>query len=376
MRMQLMSKLSPVVIAAITMAIAGTAAADGTLSMRGVYYKERATRVVQPMLDGMFDVGTRGTLAAHLLVDAITSASASSGADNSKPFTERRVEGGAAYTHELANLRLGAEGKYSTESDYKSIYAGVRAEADLFQKNTTVGAGGGYAHDKASAGSAQGLAQPMVQCSPTKTASECPLDSYSAFASITQILGKNVIGGVSYDVSKLDGYQSNPYRTAITDTGEVSERNPTERTRQAVAGTLRVFVPQTQTAFIGAYRYYWDDWAVHAHTPELRIVQQVSYVADASFRYRYYRQDGAFFYQDRYATGDITMQRYVTDDVKLDSFTGHTFEAKLGVFGEAFGAGGRWAGARFEGIIEYVLQHPRFGNALIGQFALTVPFDY
>ncbi|CAN5913780.1 hypothetical protein BH11MYX2_BH11MYX2_36330 [soil metagenome] len=370
-----MSRLSLAAVTALAIA-SGTASADGTLSMRGVYYKERATRVVQPMLDGMFDVGARGTLAAHLLVDAITSASASSGADNSKPFTERRIEGGAAYTHELSNLRLGAEGKYSTESDYKSIFAGVRAEADLFQKNTTVGVGGGYAHDKASAGSAQGLAQPMVACSATKTAVECPLDSYSAFASLTQILGKNLVGGLSYDYSYLDGYQSNPYRTAITDTGEVSERNPTERTRQSVAGTVRLFVPQTHTALIGAYRYYWDDWEVHAHTPELRIIQQVSYVADASLRYRYHHQDGAFFYQERYATGDVTMQPYVTDDVKLDTFTGHTFEAKLGVFGEAFGAGGRWAGARFEGILEYVLQHPRFGNAIIGQFALTVPFDY
>ena len=33
-----------------------------TLSVRGVYYKERSTRVMQPMLDGMFEVGARGLL--------------------------------------------------------------------------------------------------------------------------------------------------------------------------------------------------------------------------------------------------------------------------------------------------------------------------
>ena len=70
------------------------------------------------------------------------------------------------------------------------------------------------------------------------------------------------------------------------------------------------------------------------------------------------------------------MNRYLSDDVKLDAFTGHMFEAKLGIAGEAFGMSGRWAGARFEGILEYVRQHNRFGNAVIAHVALTVPFDY
>ena len=45
---------------------------DGTLTARGVYYKERATRVMQPMLDAMFDAGTHGVATGHFLVDAIT----------------------------------------------------------------------------------------------------------------------------------------------------------------------------------------------------------------------------------------------------------------------------------------------------------------
>lgn len=361
---------------ALALAIAAPAAADGTLSMRGVYYKERATRVIQPMLDGAFDVGTKGLVTGHFLVDAITSASASSGAENSKPFTENRVEGGVAYTHEIDQFRVSGEAKYSTESDYRSLFVGVRAEVDLAQKNTVLGLGGGYSGDKISAGSAQGLAQPTLMCSPTESASECSLDTLIGFASASQILSRNLVIGVTLDVSKLDGYQANPYRTAITDMGEAAERHPTERTREAAAVSLRYFVPASQTTFIGAYRYYRDTWKVHAHTPEIRIVQQVGYSADASVRYRYHSQDGAFFYRDRYATSDITMQPYLTDDVKLDSFTGHTFEAKLGILGDAFGMKDRWAGARFEGILSYILQHPRFGNAITAQVALTVPFEY
>ncbi|MGE0399326.1 MAG: DUF3570 domain-containing protein [Kofleriaceae bacterium] len=373
MRLQLVTALAVACVASS----ASSASADGTLSMRGVYYKERATRVIQPMLDGAFDVGTKGLVTGHFLVDAITSASASSGAENATPFTENRVEGGLGYTHEVDRFRLGAEAKYSTESDYRSVFVGVRAEVDLAQKNTVLGIGGGFAADQISAASDQGgLAQPTIMCTPTESAQECSLNTMIAFASASQILSRNLVVGVTLDVSRLDGYQANPYRTAITDMGEAAERHPTLRTREAGAISVRYFVPSSQTTLIGAYRYYRDTWKVHAHTPEVRIVQQVGFSADASVRYRYHSQDGAFFYRDRYATSDITMQPYLTDDVKLDTFTGHTFEAKLGILGDSFGMEGRWAGARFEGILSYILQHPRFGNAITAQVALTVPFEY
>jgi hypothetical protein len=350
--------------------------ADGTLSMRGVYYKERATRVVQPMLDGVFDAGTDGIVTAHFLVDAITSASSSSGAENATPFTENRYEAGGGYTHELSDLRLGGEAKYSTESDYTSIFAGLRGEMDLARKNAVLGLGVGVSHDTISAGAAQGLNTPMIECTPGDAQTECPLTTLAVFASASQILSKNSLVAITYDLSRLRGYQSNPYRMALALDGTAPERHPTERLRQAVAASFRYYVPSTQTTLIAAYRFYRDNWKINAHTPELRIIQQVGLAADASVRYRYHSQDAAFFYEDRYSTTDISVNRYLSDDVKLSSFTGHTFEAKLGILGETFGMSGRWAGARFEGILEYVVQHNRFGNAIIAHVALTVPFEY
>src|SRR6187402_3836620 len=115
-------------VAVAALGAATTAHADGALSMRGVYYKERSTRVMQPMLDAMFEVGSRGLVTGHFLVDAITSASASSGAETAKPFDEYRIEGGAGYAHELDGpegtiidvIRVGGEGKISSEPDYRS----------------------------------------------------------------------------------------------------------------------------------------------------------------------------------------------------------------------------------------------------------------
>jgi hypothetical protein len=218
----------------------------------------------------------------------------------------------------------------------------------------------------------------MLQCDVTSMvqSSSCPLDIYLGYASASQILSKNAVASLSYDISKLDGFQANAYRQVITAGGLEPEKHPNVRLRQAIAGSLRYYLEDTQTTFIAAYRYYTDDWHIHAHTPELRIVQEVGKLADAAIRYRYYHQSAAFFYAKRYPALTPGMIEYITDDPKMSAYDGHVLEAKLGVLGEEFELGGRWAGARFEGTIEYIIQHNRFGDAVVAHVALTVPLDY
>jgi hypothetical protein len=180
----------------------------------------------------------------------------------------------------------------------------------------------------------------------------------------------------SIDVSALRGFQANPYRQAIVGETLVSERHPDARTRQAFAASARYHIKPTGTTVIGAYRYYRDTWKIHAHTPELRLVQELGANADVALRYRYYTQDGAYFFRTRYLADDAAMTQFVTDDVKLSTFTGQTFEIKAGMRGEQLDLEGRWAGARFEAIFEYAIQNNRFGNAVIGHVALTIPFSY
>jgi len=158
-----------------------------------------------------------------------------------------------------------------------------------------------------------------------------------------------------------------------TAVGTLRERHPNERNRTAVAASARYHVKKTDTTLIGAYRFYRDNWKIHAHTPEIRAIQQIGDGADATLRYRFHDQTKkAFFYEDRYEEE----QPYVSDDVKLSKFTSHTVETKLGMLGDALGLPGRWAGARLEAILQYVIQNNRFGNAIIAHASLTIPFEY
>jgi hypothetical protein len=67
---------------------------------------------------------------------------------------------------------------------------------------------------------------------------------------------------------------------------------------------------------------------------------------------------------------------FVSDDVKLSNTSTHTIEGKLGVWGTAFDLQGRWRGARFEAVLQYVVQYNRFGNAIVGQVGVSVPLNY
>ncbi len=361
----------------VSVAPVGDAGADGELTARGVYYKERATRVMQPMLDGMFDIAQRGTLTSHFLVDAITSASTSSGAASvQQPFTEKRYEAGLGYTHQFDGWKLGGAAKYSTESDYTSLYLGLHGDLELAQKNAVLAAGGGVSLDSVSTTMAGGLGGIKLQCDPHKLDAghdSCSLHAYSGSVSFSQILSRDAVAAVTYDVAAMRGYQSNPYRSVITAAQIIAERHPDTRLRQAIAGSLRYYVTATETTLVAAYRYYRDDWHVRAHTPEIRILQQVGPFSDAGFRFRYYTQSKASFYEDRYLDNSSA---YISDDPKLSKFDGETLEAKLGIYGEQFGLGGAWGRTRFEGLLEYEVQNNRFGNAVIAHVSLTYPFSY
>lgn len=347
--------------------IAGAAHADGDIALRGVYYKEHATRVEQPMIDARFDAGEGGTVDAHFLADVITSASAGAGAAGSA-FTEHRYELGGGYLKQLADQpwRLGFLARGSTESDYDSIFAAGRVERDLADKNFTLAltAGIGYDHitNALNPGTLGAIDQHLTP-------------SLVSFAA-SQIVDPNTVASVTYDLAYYHGYLANPYRTVITADGLEPERMPGSRTRHAFAASLRHFFPSTETTVIAGYRFYIDDWGVLAHTPEVRVVQRAGDDLELGVGFRYYRQRAADFFKETYPTSDPKMEPFLTDDPKLSKFDGETISAKFGVLGRAFGFTGQWGDARAEVIFEYVVQHNRFGNAGIAHVALSVPLAY
>lgn len=358
------------VVAIALLSAPGAAHADGWLGMRGAYYKERSTRVLQPMIDAHLETGPQGAVDAHFLVDSITSASVAAGA--ATEFTELRYELGAGYTHAVTpTLRVGAHGRTSVEQDYTSNFVAARAELELFQRNTRVALALGRGRDTITNGVAVnmgGLGTPRL---------EERLATGLSSISLTQVLTPHLVATVTYDFIDMHGYQANIYRLVFGGTTPVPERVPDLRLRHAIFGGLRAFVPFTRTvAFVG-YRYYTDDWDVVAHTPEVRLIQEIVPGLELRGRYRYHTQTAAFFFQDTYTKAEIEdPMRYVTDDEKLSAFETHTLGGQVSADLSLFGVRGTWAAARIDAVVERIWQDTAFGDAWASQVGLTVPLVY
>lgn len=353
--------------ASITWVLTAPAYADGEISMRGGYYKEEATRVVQPMIDARLDVGEAGELRPHALVDAITSASAASGAVPGVAFTENRYEVGATYLHAVGNLRLGGSLRFSDEPDYTSTFAGVRGAIDLADRNTTLGVALFLGRDTITNGNNQG--------GPTSLITE-ELDTTTTSFSIAQVLSPQLVATATYDLTFLDGFQANMYRTVVAGGNVERERVPKTRLRHAIFASVRGFIPATRTTVAPGYRYYRDDWGVISHTPELRVVQQVIPGIDMQGRYRYYRQTAADFFKEIYNSNDPAMEPFLTNDGKLERFRSHWFTFKLDLLFASLGIRGSLSGVSANVSLTYIDTTSRFGNAITGQLAFTIPFEY
>lgn len=363
MRVQLTRVLARGALLVGLLAAAG-ARADGTISVRGAYYKERATRVQQPMVDATLQSGERGTVDFHALVDSITSASAAAGASGGTEFTERRYQLGGGYRHAFDRARVGGGIRLSNEPDYVSAFAQARVELDLAQQNTTLGFSIGQGRDSISNAGAQGMTVETVRGT---------LNTTFLSASVSQVLSESAVVGAGYDVSYLDGFQENAYRLVPAGGQLELERVPDVRVRHALRVSGRTYIAASATTLIGAYRFYLDDWGVRAHTPEARVVQGIGEHLDVTVGYRYYRQGKADFYQAVYDSADPMEEPFLTADVKLSRLHSHKVGGGLGVVLAALGIGGTMGRARLDLVFDYMATSTHLGSAVIGELGLTVP---
>ena len=363
--------------------------ADGTLTMRGVYYKERATRV--DAADARRHVRGRRARPRHRRTSSSTRSrrrrrrSGAADAASRSPSTATRA---ASATRTSSTALIDA-----SRGDGE-VLDGVRLHVDLRRRPrrgraraeeracSASAAASQLRHDQRRRG-AQGPSMPTLRVRRRGDAGErrsARSTSYSMFASASQIVSPQRGGRrhatTSPTLRRLPVEPVPPGDRRRR--RRCAERHPTERTAPGVrrlGALLRRAAPST--TFIGAYRYYRDDWKIHAHTPELR---------DRPGGRRRRRRVGPLPLlhartarsSSRSATpDDDAMTPYVSDDVKLSTLhephrRGQARRPRRGV--RARRAAGQAPGSRASS--QYVVQHNRFGNAVIAHVALTVPFDY
>jgi hypothetical protein len=205
------------------------------------------------------------------------------------------------------DTRLAANYYFSQEVDYKSQAVVGTLTREFFRKNFTVALRGQYTFDR------------VGEITSTGVLIERPKEVHQAALTLTQLLSPTTIIRLGGDGFRLQGFLSDPYRLVEYPDGELRpETHPSERWRQAAWGEISQYLRGLDGSLVLNYRYYWDDWEVDSHTLQLKLNKYVTQDWILSPEYRYYIQNGAWFYEDG------NRGEYITGDYKLKPFESNT----------------------------------------------------
>ncbi|MBC8133492.1 MAG: DUF3570 domain-containing protein [Deltaproteobacteria bacterium] len=368
--------------------------AENSVTVRGQYYREPSTRVVQPVVHIVSELPAGLDVSAHYLLDAITSASAAAAPDGDTIFTEYRNESGISLGKTWSRLRVGAAYKYSAESDYWSHTLALFAALRTWSDTATWALSAGFGHDDVSrrmqVNAPPGTTPGSPTCIPS-AAITCPMTSVFSGLGYSQVLSPTLLVQGGYEVLVLNGFIASPYRADVL---------PDNRVRQALSARAAKYFPTTKTGIQLQVRHYWDlkwnqsdpllvlrsfagdeaenPWQVRSQTAEARIFQGIGRDVDLRLTGRFYSQGPVNFRCDQGTTpGCYSGPAYTTTDPKLAQVGTVFVEAKA--YWEATSLRGQpFFGWFSEGTFELsygmFFQNTAFANAHVLQTGYALPF--
>jgi hypothetical protein len=296
------------------------------------YYDGGGVKAQGPALLVRKSIADRVSLSAGYYVDAVSNASIDV-VTTASPFKETRQAYDLGADWLVRDTLVSAAVSTSREPDYIANSVSVDAAHEIFGAMTTV-----------SLGFTRGADDVKKAYEP---AFEDKATHWQYRFGLTQILSPRWLTSANFEAISDAGYLGSPYRAARVFGAAVPERVP--RTRSSRAVKFRSLYDYgegaTRTALRAEYRYFWDNWAIKAHTLELGAARYVApgWLAEASWRY--YRQGDALFYSDNAQSETL----YVSRNRQLGSFTSNAVAAKA-----TYTFGGAWArfDTKFTGSLE------------------------
>jgi hypothetical protein len=392
-------KLWPWVVLLVLWIAPRSGTGEDRVIVRGNYYREASTRVLQPTVEVEVDVpDERLSLGTAYVLDAISSASIASGAaevtGGDAVFTEIRHEVMGHAASRLGDWGLGGFFRYSTETDYVSRSLGVSASRDLLQRSITLSLAYAYNFDRVYRIQANtGVRAPW--CGGLVDIARCQASGAGVGSNLRQVhyvsAGyahawlRTLLGLASVEVARTLGPQDNPYRGAQIPTSEV-EIHPLARTQVALTGGARWSIPRSPVVLEPRYRFTADSWLIRSNALDTRVHVRVLDHLRLRARYRYYRQSASFICTDS-PTDDLDdgnlfycttgTGAFATADPKLGAWHSHTPGVQVVVELDwlAKHRGLDWlAGGWLEATYNHVFQSNRYGNARLGALAFSLAF--
>jgi len=261
---------------------------------------------------------------ASYFIDKVSGASIDVLSQASQIRDERKQKTGTVeYVHDKTTYT--ASFVNSVERDYKADTASFSLKQDMFGDLTTLSLA--FANTNDTVGENNGTAfAPII-------AWLGHAQSRSYDVDLSQIITKNFIGGVNFNVITDQGYLANPYRSVrYIDTGNPkgyslgTQVYPDTRTSTAIQIEGKYYLPY-RAAITGSFRYFRDTWSIVGNTYELDYTHPISNIWIVEGRLRYYKQNHADFYSDLFQYADE--YRFEGRDQDLAAQDNYTIGAKV-----------------------------------------------
>ncbi len=217
-----------------------------------------------------------------------------------------------AITNEQKGNSISFTGSYSTEFDYQSIGAGIGFSKTSKDKNSEFSVKLQAYLDNLK------VILPVELRTGTQGRREedyptAGRDSYSSSFIFSQVINTRLQLAVLLDLVYQNGYLGTPFHRIYFNGGsETNEKLPSSRFKIPVGVRLNYFLGD-KFIFRTYYRYYHDDWGLHANTLNIEIPVKITPFLSISPFYRYYAQNGVRYYAP-YMSHNATEEFYTTDD--------------------------------------------------------------
>jgi len=374
-RRRFKSRLHKAAAALLTTAAAGSAFAAGPkgwdIGFSNLYYGEQSRVTVdEPMLYFRHELRNNQVLSGHVVLDAMTGASANGATPTNKvqtftgasgqsrrfeesggeeghgptvvapgavpllPFHDHRLAADVDWEVPLHRLLKGTFGGHlSAESDYTSTGLSSTFALDAPDRLTTLTLGGSFNGDNVNP--IGGRPQPFASLTATRPFGSASKVTTDGLIGLTRVLTRHAMMQVNYSRSREHGYLTEPYKVvSLLDavTGETSdylnENRPETRNRQSVfAETVAQIMGEVMHL---SYRYYWDDWGIRSSTYEARLRVGLGHGHYLEPHFRYYQQSKADFFVSGLQSG-APLPEFATSDYRLGGLIDRTIGIKYGI---------------------------------------------
>jgi len=269
-------------------------------------------------------------LEGSYLVDKVSGASVDVLSQASVIKDERKQTSATVnYVHDKTTYALSYSN--STERDYISNTTHFSLSQDMFGDLTTLTLGFTRSRDAVGENDGTAFKPVIVWIGPGLG----HVDSHSYEAGLSQVVTKNLIAGLAFEVitdGGENGDLANPYRFVRyydpTNPKGYSLGNqvyPNTRTSTAVQGRVKYYLPWRAAASL-SYRYFTDTWGIRANTIEAGYTHPISNLWILEGRVRYYDQGHATFYSDIFPYADA--QNFEARDKNLAESNNTTIGGK------------------------------------------------